>query len=52
MPHNKILTIDDGHGYLCISRLGKIIEDDRIITKRPKLSYKYNGTFVIDRNVV
>lgn len=42
------LLLGEDHRCLCISHLGKTFEDDRLITKGPKFSYKYDATYVID----
>lgn len=48
MPHNNILTLDDGHECLCVSHLGKITGKRTIIKWQSKLSHKCYGTYVTE----
>lgn len=48
MFFNTTLTLDDGGRCFCVLHLGKIVVEDKIITKASKLSYKYDTTYMID----
>lgn len=50
MPPNKTSKPANSHGQRFLSHPGKIIWEDRIITKAPTLVCKCNVAYVIDEN--